>query len=444
MLECVIRNLNNPEINLVTLVLDSEALPNDFRHNKLMVIQVEARPTYSLVAYYANKMVNSPSDISIICNGDIYFTQADIRLIKASLHKDQAYALSRWDVLKVGLHHHSARDSQDAWIFKGKIRSFNGEYNMGKPGCDNRVAYELECAGYEVINPSKTIRCYHLHQSNSRTYIRTSEHIVPEPYAMVDPEYLYERLYPKPKNRTVAHGSVLTDEQGNIKYDAEAQKKTMKSLLVTGNYDTTHDISICIPTMHSRKEMFDKLHKELMRQILGANAYNRVQIYPYRDNGQAPIGYKRNHCNIHCSGKYVIHLDDDDWVSEDYIEKLLNAIDKHPMVDCVTFDVELTYDGENPEIMHYDIKYKKNRQVVTNDGTRLRERIPSHINLIRRDKALMHSFKVIGVGATRQQRNDSGSDVVWSMELVENQTLTSHYHIDKVLYYYRYIQNKKS
>ncbi len=41
---------------------------------------------------------------------------------------------------------------------------------MGKLGCDNRLAHELEKAGYTVVNPSLTVQCWHLHNKNERGY----------------------------------------------------------------------------------------------------------------------------------------------------------------------------------------------------------------------------------------------------------------------------------
>jgi hypothetical protein len=62
---------------------------------------------------------------------------------------------------------------------------------MGVAGCDNRLAYELEQAGFIVINPSLSIKTYHLHLTNIRNNINEVGQniiIIPPPYKMVIPQ----------------------------------------------------------------------------------------------------------------------------------------------------------------------------------------------------------------------------------------------------------------
>src|SRR5204862_5215377 len=51
--------------------------------------------------------------------------------------------------------------SQDVWAFEGPVKPVAfSDFALGKPGCDNRIAYELGQAGYEVLNPCLSIKTY--------------------------------------------------------------------------------------------------------------------------------------------------------------------------------------------------------------------------------------------------------------------------------------------
>ncbi|WPT11388.1 hypothetical protein PSENEW3n2_00000826 [Picochlorum sp. SENEW3] len=68
----------------------------------------------------------------------------------------------------------------------------NNNLTLGKPGIDNRLAYELLKAGYQVSNPSKSITSWHVHGTNIRDYSHLD--VVPPPYAIVYPTTLEEVL----------------------------------------------------------------------------------------------------------------------------------------------------------------------------------------------------------------------------------------------------------
>ena len=106
---------------------------------------------------------------------------------------DTAFALARWEPDSSGkVSLRDRNDSQDAWIFRGPIRRMESDYPMGVPGCDNRLAEELRRAGYTVLNPSFSIRSYHLHSGHRTPWTgdaRKGE--VPPPYGYVWPHNLW-------------------------------------------------------------------------------------------------------------------------------------------------------------------------------------------------------------------------------------------------------------
>ena len=156
------------------------------RHLTTIIIETPGKPTYDYFFEQINK-VTGPDDINIICNSDIFF---DDTIVHAHNIKDkEMYALLRWE-----WHHplhitfHERPDSQDTWIVKGKVEGVNGNFTLGVRGCDNRIAYEFQNSGYTVINPAKTIKTYHVHNSMIRNY--TMADVVPPPYFTLMPSSL--------------------------------------------------------------------------------------------------------------------------------------------------------------------------------------------------------------------------------------------------------------
>ena len=66
------------------------------------------------------------------------------------------------------------KGSQDCWIFRSdlEIRDLNdADFEMGIPGCDSRIAHIFHENGYIVLNPSLSVKIYHVHNNNFRTWL---------------------------------------------------------------------------------------------------------------------------------------------------------------------------------------------------------------------------------------------------------------------------------
>jgi glycosyltransferase involved in cell wall biosynthesis len=93
-------------------------------------------------------------------------------------------------------------------------------------------------------------------------------------------------------------------------------------------------LSICIATIPEREALFNALCDELVRQAERAGLTHEVQlIIDASPRGSITIGAKRQAMNERATGQYVVHIDDDDWVAPDYIERVFEAIGSNP--DCV-------------------------------------------------------------------------------------------------------------
>jgi hypothetical protein len=163
--------------------------------------QFSSRPTYADYFGWISE-VSSSFDVSVLANSDIYFdSQVSVfRLWSPGPRK--ALCLSRWETVSAHPRLNDRNDSQDAWIFAGPVRGVNSNFPVGVPRCDNRIAYELESAGYEVLNPSFSLRAFHLHSGQRDEYsIANRPHFVPPPYKYIWPH----NLWPLP--RTLAHNA---------------------------------------------------------------------------------------------------------------------------------------------------------------------------------------------------------------------------------------------
>lgn len=137
------------------------------------MIHFKTEPQYKDF-FAAIAKIARPGDVSVIANLDIYFDETILHTLE--MPDGDAYALTRYDIQggKPVFFNSSSNgaDSQDTWIIKGKPKAVKeANFTMGVPGCDNRIAFLLQQAGYNVRNPSLTIKTYHLHQTNYRRQV---------------------------------------------------------------------------------------------------------------------------------------------------------------------------------------------------------------------------------------------------------------------------------
>jgi hypothetical protein len=154
---CLAINLTNECIGKIVLLCEH---PCEVEHEKLMKINIGKRANY-------NDMLVHSNGITVLANTDIYFN--DTLALALNIKENECYALSRWDEKKGNLVPFHGADTQDVWIFNNpKLKV--GDYGMGMPGCDNRIAKEILDAGYKITNPCLSIQAIHLHESGYRTY----------------------------------------------------------------------------------------------------------------------------------------------------------------------------------------------------------------------------------------------------------------------------------
>ena len=182
-------NVNSSMISRIIVLSE----PNEnisFDHDKVVIYKIQNRTQFSDFFEYLN-----PTEINIIANNDIDLSKTFNYLNLLFLSKSDIYCLSRWESNNK-MFRPMEGDSQDSWVFIGNPRPWEMcQFNMGLPGCDNRIAYEFYSKGYRVFNPSKSLRTYHIHSSNLRNYSEINR--IHGNYLNIKPQYLIETVIVK-------------------------------------------------------------------------------------------------------------------------------------------------------------------------------------------------------------------------------------------------------
>jgi hypothetical protein len=188
-------------------------------------------------------------------------------------------------------------------------------------------------------------------------------------------------------------------------------------------------LSLLIPTTYSRKDMLAELLDHLKYQIDKCGALDTVEIIIDEDGGESSVGSKRQGLIESARGEFVVHIDSDDWVSSDYIECILLAIESNP--DVIGFEGYMTHDGERRE----NFKISKDLLYITiKDGYGKNEylRFNNHLSPIKRDIALKIGFKDMKFA----------EDYDYALRLKESGLIKTEVYIPKDLYHYRYCSKK--
>lgn len=239
---CLSQNISNRLIDKIILVCD-ETVPDTISmpFDKVIMHRLGKRASFSDLFYRVAPIYVDQDDIVIVANSDIHFNDTLSKLSYVDWDKGIALSVSRWDracnmaalmpdELKESREYvvYPQRDSQDFWIFKGEIKGMYSEFYLGIPGCDNRITFEMDRAGYWVFNPAKDIIGLHVHDSGMRTYVSKGQRVVeavPQPYKFLFPTDL-SPLKMKPKKKIFHLGL----------YSFAAERAIGEGLNVLGEY----------------------------------------------------------------------------------------------------------------------------------------------------------------------------------------------------------------
>ncbi|QGJ92084.1 glycosyltransferase [Gordonia phage Keelan] len=182
------------------------------------------------------------------------------------------------------------------------------------------------------------------------------------------------------------------------------------------------DLSILVCSTNTRYNNFAiKIQDQLWGQYdsLSPEDQERVEILVLTDNKRMMLGEKRNVMVDMAQGKYVVFVDDDDRIADDYISSLLEGTESD--CDVITFTAHVSLNGGKPKPCLYSKEYERD---YNEPGRYLR--IPNHICCVKRELAQQVSFP----------NKAYGEDSAYSKVLLP--LLKTEYTIYKVLYYYDY------
>lgn len=102
-------------------------------------------------------------------------------------------------------------------------------------------------------------------------------------------------------------------------------------------------LTIGIPTLPSRSRRFlEPLYAKLMAQI---GDEKDIEVLAIMDNRTMSIGRKRTLLHASASGKYTCIIDDDDDVTDDFVETLRGVITQDLNVDVICYNQEADMNG---------------------------------------------------------------------------------------------------
>jgi hypothetical protein len=177
--------------------------------------------------------------------------------------------------------------------------------------------------------------------------------------------------------------------------------------------------SILVPTLGERAPLFERLLAQLLPQAQRHGS--RVQVVGWFNNGSPSLPKIRQAMVLGARTDYVSFVDDDDLVSPDYVDHVLEAIETRP--DYVGFQVQCYSNGHPIAVAYHSLEHRRWRNM---DGRF--ERDISHINPIRTDLARRADFSMT--------RSGGAEDRAWADQLRRARVLRTQVVIDRILYHY--------
>jgi hypothetical protein len=188
------------------------------------------------------------------------------------------------------------------------------------------------------------------------------------------------------------------------------------------------DLAILICHTPDRYDFMKRL-SEILDPQLQKHKNNVVCISD--DSRYKTIGRKRNDLVARANAKYYCFADDDDLVSHNYIDLLMEGV--HKDVDCCSLKGIITEDGKNPLIFEHSIKYHAYRtNEHSTEGQVRYERYPNHLNVVRTEIGKQFKFP----------EKNFGEDTDYATQLYKSQLVKTEHYISQIIYRYEYRRRK--
>lgn len=250
---CLKKNVECPFVDKIVL-LNEEDLSSKFpvQSSKIQQEIIGHRLTYADVIDWIQK--NAPENVYVVfANSDIYL-DVSWRILWSVNMENKFLSLLRYDMKEDGKEEEAKLfgprpDSQDTWVVLSdsvKKKSWDLkalDFSFGRAGCDNAINVEMLRAKFLVCNPSLSLRTYHVHGSEIRTY--DPKDIVDKPmYFYIHPTGIHdmrpllsipENLVLKKQTGTPFARKVVTKDPNQAKTFCTMLKREEKYTLSAGD-----------------------------------------------------------------------------------------------------------------------------------------------------------------------------------------------------------------
>lgn len=187
-------------------------------------------------------------------------------------------------------------------------------------------------------------------------------------------------------------------------------------------------LSILIPTLADRAHFLNELKENIERQSSSSGKKHLVEVLTDDRDRSVTTGEKRNSLLSRASGEYTWFIDDDDYIHEGAIQKVLDATEKNP--DVIGINGSMTTDGKNS--VGWEIRLGHPYKAIQRDGKEFYLRFPNHITPMKRIHALTVSFP----------HKTIFEDYEWAKKLNDSGVLKTQEVIDEQIYLYK-VRTKK-
>jgi hypothetical protein len=179
--------------------------------------------------------------------------------------------------------------------------------------------------------------------------------------------------------------------------------------------------SVLIPTIPPREQTLRRLTDSIHEKVRRLAPDLTYEICLYLDNYNVSVGMKRQHLLQNAKGKYSSFIDDDDEITDAYIEDLWAMIQNGQ--DTMRLRGQMS---EYPFVHSTEITMSS--YAATQDEPPLFQRPPNHLNPMLSDVAKIVPFK----NAVR------GEDLDWTLALYRTGSLKTEYRSDPSRVHYIY------